>query len=99
MNLAEKEQERIGAALEAHEAVESAALFGSRALGCARPESDIDLAVYGDIPDEVLCRIAGDLEELPLPYRFDVQAYTAIRHEGLRRHIDRHGVVIYRRKQ
>jgi len=36
-------------------------------------------------------RIASELDELPLPYRFDVEAYPCIEHQPLRDHIDRVG--------
>ncbi len=39
--------------------VELALLFGSRATGQARPDSDVDLAVVA--PDEDLVQLAGDL--------------------------------------
>ena len=39
--------------------------------------------------------IAGELEELPLPYRFDVQVRTAIKSPALLAHIERVGVRIY----
>jgi len=97
MNLASHEQGLIVVVLGQFRAVERAVLFGSRALGCARPESDVDLAVTGNLSDSTLGLLTGELEELPLPYRFDVQRYDNIRHAGLRRHIDQHGIVIYQR--
>ena len=39
--------------------------------------------------------IAAELEELPLPYRFDVHALAAISHAPLLEHIARVGMVIY----
>jgi hypothetical protein len=39
--------------------------------------------------------IAAELEELPLPYRFDVQALEQITFLPLLEHIERVGVVIY----
>ena len=39
--------------------------------------------------------IAGELDELPLPYTFDAQAYDTIRHQPLREHIDRVGQSFY----
>jgi hypothetical protein len=36
-----------------------------------------------------------ELDELPLPYTFDVQAYDSIKHEPLRHHIDEFGKVLY----
>ena len=70
-------------------------LFGSRAKGTATPSSDVDLALEG-VDDALEAeRIAGELEDLPLPYRFDVKALTAIQSEPLRDHIARIGVRIY----
>lgn len=72
-----------------HPRVSEAWLFGSRAMGTFRPESDVDIALYGDVDELLAARVASDLEELPLPYTFDVQAYPCIRHAPLRAHIER----------
>ena len=72
-------------------------LFGSRAKGCYRPESDVDLALLGVADDLQAEAVAEALESLPLPYRFDVKAYDGIRHAPLREYIKRVGVSIYRR--
>lgn len=84
---------RARALLEAvfarHPRVSEVCLFGSRAMGTHRPESDVDLALYGDVDELLAARIASDLEELPLPYTFDVQAYPCIHERPLREHIDR----------
>ncbi|CAK0778360.1 hypothetical protein CCP2SC5_810008 [Azospirillaceae bacterium] len=42
--------------------------------------------------------IAEALEDLPLPYRFDVKAYDTLRYPPLLDHIERVGIVIYQRK-
>ena len=76
--LNDAEQELIRGVLRRHRAVTAAKLFGSRAKGTAGPASDIDLALWGELPASLLARIAGELEELPLPYTFDVQAYNAV---------------------
>jgi len=72
-------------------------LFGSRAKGCASAESDVDLALEG--VDDVLAAEAlrGELEALPLPFRFDVQILEQIKHQPLRDHIERVGVRIWER--
>jgi hypothetical protein len=44
-----------------------------------------------------LARIIGELEDLPLPIRFDVHALERLTHEGLREHIARVGVRVYAR--
>jgi predicted nucleotidyltransferase len=83
--------------LARHPGVREAVLFGSRAKGTAKPSSDVDLALLRDVPPLELARIAGELDELPLPLRFDVQALDRIAHEGLREHIARVGVRVYAR--
>lgn len=78
--------------------IEKAVLFGSRAKGTAWDGSDIDIAIFG-INDELVAeRIATELDELPLPYKFDIKAYNRIENSALREHIDRVGIVIYERK-
>ena len=81
----------VRSVLARHPEVGEARIFGSRALGRHRPESDVDLALFGDVDDVLAQRIAGELDELPLPYTFDVCAYSEIRHNPLREHIDRVG--------
>jgi len=78
-------------------AISEVMLYGSRAKGTYRPESDIDLALVG-VDDEIQAEaVADELEELPLPYRFDVKAFSCIKYGPLRDHIERVGVSLYRR--
>ena len=83
--------------LRRHDEVTEAKIFGSRAKGNFQPNSDIDLALWGNISVAAIAAIAGELDELPLPYTFDVQAYDAISHQPLREHIDRVGQIFYAR--
>ena len=93
--LSERELDLIRGVLARHPGVTGALLFGSRAKGTAAPASDIDLALEG-IDDPLRAEaIASELEELPLPYRFDVKALAAIQHQPLREHVARVGVRIY----
>jgi predicted nucleotidyltransferase len=78
-----------------HPEVQRAVLFGSRAKGNARPNSDIDLALYGDVPPLVVERIADELDELPTPYLFDLQAIEGLQNPALLEHIQRVGIEIY----
>jgi predicted nucleotidyltransferase len=94
-SLTDLELDLIRSALSQHEEVSGAVLFGSRAKGTASSSSDVDLALEG-IDDELRAEaIARELEDLPLPYRFDVKALAAIRYAPLREHIARVGVRIY----
>ena len=78
--------------------LEKVTLFGSRAVGTAKPWSDIDLATHGIVGDRHrLGRLALDLDDTSIPQICDVLAYEAISHTPLRRHVDDVGIVIYRR--
>ena len=68
------------------------ALFGSRAVGTARPNSDIDLALWGDLDFWEVARISGEFEESNLPVTVDVIHYDTLSSENLRRSIDRDAV-------
>ncbi|MGQ0504030.1 MAG: nucleotidyltransferase family protein [Myxococcaceae bacterium] len=67
-----------------------AVVFGSRAKGTQSPASDVDIAVWGLTQLEAEA-VRLDLEELPLPYQFQVLAYEEIAYEPLRQHIGRVG--------
>jgi predicted nucleotidyltransferase len=87
--LTDVEQKLICDILHRHDEVTQAKIFGSRAKGNFQPNSDIDLALWGNISFATLAAIAGELDDLPLPYTFDIQAYDTIHHHPLREHIDR----------
>lgn len=97
MGLRPDELRCIRAVFRAAPDVTEVRLYGSRANGTSQPGSDIDLALVG-VADPLRAEaIAEQLEELPLPYRFDVRAYDAIGYAPLREHIARVGVTLYRR--
>jgi len=98
MGLRAEELTQIRAVFRATPDVAEVWLYGSRATGTWQPGSDIDLALVG-VRDPLRAEaIAEELEELPLPYRFDVKAYDAIDDAPLREHIARVGVTLYRRQ-
>jgi len=75
--------------------IKAASVFGSRAKGCFKPYSDVDIALRGNCgvldAEAVKCR----LDDLPLAYTFDVVAYETITNPELLEHIDRVGVAVY----
>lgn len=81
--------------LQRHPEVQTAILFGSRAKGTHTERSDVDLVLSGDVPSLRAESIAAELDELPLPYRFDVQSLAEITHQELLDHIARVGITIY----
>jgi predicted nucleotidyltransferase len=94
--LVASELELVLSVLRQHPEIESATLFGSRAKGTHSDRSDVDLALAGSLGALGAEAIAAELEELPLPYRFDLHALAAITHASLLEHIERVGKVIYR---
>ena len=93
--LRDQEWRLIHAVLSRHPEVTGAILFGSRAKGVATTSSDIDLALEG-VDDPLLAeRIAAELDDLPLPYRFDVKALSTIQSPLLLEHIQRVGIRVY----
>jgi predicted nucleotidyltransferase len=89
--LTDRETSLIGSVLNQHPKVSQVKLFGSRATGAHTPASDIDLALWG--VDALQAEsIAAELDELPLPYRFDVKAFESIKQHSLRDHIQRRGI-------
>lgn len=78
-----------------HSEVSSVILFGSRAKGTHLNCSDVDLAISGPVDPLRAEAIAAELDELPLPYRFEVQLLGQITNPALREHIDRIGIEIY----
>ena len=89
------ELDMVRSVFRLHPEVKAATLFGSRAKGTHSNRSDVDLAVSGDLDPLRAETIAAELDELPLPYHFDVQAMEHIEYEPLREHIRRVGILIY----
>ena len=78
-----------------HPEVESATLFGSRAKDTHSARSDVDLVVAGNVEPLRAEAIASELDELPLPYRFEVQPLAHVQYRPLLEHIQRVGILIY----
>lgn len=71
-------------------------LFGSRAMGTYRPNSDIDLVIFTEgISFRRFLDLKAELDDLGLLYRIDLLDFNRIKNEELKSHIERVGVVIY----
>jgi uncharacterized protein len=75
--------------------VRQAILYGSRAKGTFHNGSDIDITLKGDNLDlQLLAKISLALDDLFLPYTFDLSIFQHIDNQDLLSHIERVGVVI-----
>jgi predicted nucleotidyltransferase len=71
-------------------------LYGSRAKGNYRNGSDIDLTLIGDqLNYSQLSSIESDIDDLFLPYSFDISIFKDIDNPDLVEHINRVGVVLH----
>ncbi len=87
---------KIHGVLSRHAEVEQAILYGSRAKGNFKPGSDIDLTLTGSGLDErIRGRIDEELDDLLLPYEFDLSIFSGLTHADLIDHIRWVGVVVY----
>ena len=68
--------------------IDRVAVFGSRATGRYRPNSDLDLVLYGSADAADCDRLWTLFQESPLPFSVDVVSYAAIDSPPLRAHID-----------
>jgi|LSQX01.2.fsa_nt_gb predicted nucleotidyltransferase len=79
--------------------IDTVILYGSRAKGTYHNGSDIDLNLKGyALTDRVIGKLEEELDNLLLPYTFDVSSWDQIDNPDLRAHIERVGVVIYERR-
>lgn len=93
--LSNQELELLRTVFRRHPEIRLVKLFGSRAKGVHRSQSDIDLALWGELDELAAESIASELDELPLPYRYDVRAFETIKLQPLREHVERAGVALY----
>ncbi|QJD77515.1 nucleotidyltransferase domain-containing protein [Spirosoma rhododendri] len=94
--LTDKQLVQIRQVLSRTPRLERAILFGSRAKGTNHPGSDVDLALFGEsfaLRDRF--RLDNDLDDLDLPFTFDLLLYDQLTNPALRDHIDRVGVTLY----
>lgn len=92
--LSEETIEKINHILIRYPQIETVVLYGSRAKGNYHNGSDIDLTLKGEsLTLSLLYEIERELDDLLLPYTFDISLYQQIEDPGLLNHIDRMGIV------
>ncbi|MEX2568866.1 MAG: nucleotidyltransferase domain-containing protein [Cyclobacteriaceae bacterium] len=96
--LTKEEIERITAIFLKYDQIEKVLIYGSRAKGNYKPASDIDLTLIGgNIDLDLQQQIEFDLDDLMLPYKFDISIYDKITNPDFIDHINSVGKAFYNR--
>ncbi len=69
-------------------AIEQVAVFGSRAQGRHRANSDLDLVLYGNVDEAVCNRLWTLFQDSALPFSVDIKRYNGLTYLPLRAHVD-----------
>lgn len=97
--LSKKQLQLILNVIDNFDEIEKVIIFGSRAKGTNKPGSDIDLAVIGyNLTSLLINRLHSTIDELPLPFMFDIVNYNKIKNEALKKKIDAEGKLLFERK-
>lgn len=89
--------QKIHNSFESFSEIQEAIIYGSRALGTYREGSDIDISFKGKLSFDDLLQIEKELDDLMLPYSFDLSLYHKLSNEDLVKHIDSNGKSFYSR--
>jgi predicted nucleotidyltransferase len=98
--LTKEEIDSMRAVFSKFKPIEEVVIYGSRAMGNFKPASDIDLTLKGENIDlSLLTEIEFDLDDLMLPYKFDISIYNRITNPDFLDHIKRVGKKIFNRQE
>nr|WP_307730296.1 nucleotidyltransferase domain-containing protein [Duganella violaceicalia] len=76
--------------------IDSVMVYGSRAAGTYRPQSDIDLAVFAPTMSERdFGNLWNALDDLPILFRLDVIHWDHVTNDKLKQHARQHGALLY----
>lgn len=93
------ELEKLSKVFAANERIERVVLYGSRAKGNYKPFSDVDITLEGaELTHTDLSRLSLAIDDLLLPYQFDISIFHTLKNEALIDHIRRMGITIYERE-
>ncbi len=96
--LSEKAIASVHGVLKNCPSIKQVIIYGSRAIGNYREGSDIDLAVVApDLTTTELFKIENQIDDLMLPYKFDICLLHHVDNQNLVDHIKRVGKNFYTR--
>jgi type I restriction enzyme S subunit len=92
--LSKEDIDKIKVVLAKFTEIERVLIYGSRAKGTYKPASDIDLTLVGEnLTLTTVQAIEHEIDDLLLPYKFDISIFHHISNPDLIAHINRVGVV------
>lgn len=69
-------------------------IFGSRARGDYKNNSDIDIAVLGKVADEDFYKIQNDFDSIDMEYMLDIVFENKVENAELLENINKEGILI-----
>ncbi len=96
--LKERDIEKIKSVFCEYPEIDKVMLYGSRAKGDYRKNSDIDLSIVGGVNLDKILSIETKLDDLFLPYEFDLSIFNKIKNIALKEHINRVGLTFYEKE-
>lgn len=87
---------RLETVFVSHKNIEKVILYGSRAKGTNRMYSDVDIVLVGEkIENREFCNILNEIDDLLLPFIFDISVNYTISNVNLIDSINKTGVIVY----
>jgi predicted nucleotidyltransferase len=84
--------------LKKNRKIDEVLLFGSRAKGTFHNGSDIDIALKGkNLGLQDILDINIEIEKLLLPWKLDLVIFSRIKEPALTEHINRIGIILYKK--
>lgn len=97
--LKDSEIQKLQDLFATNEHVEQVILYGSRAKGTHKPFSDVDITLVGEnLTDADLKKLSLAIDDLLLPYIFDISLFSTLKNDDLIDHVRQNGITLYQKK-
>ncbi len=98
--LSDTEINKINQVFSSFPEIEKVIVYGSRAKGNFRAGSDIDMTLTGkDLNLHLINEVNGKLDDLLMPYTFDLSILKQIKNQDVTEHIHRTGKTFYKKEE
>lgn len=97
IGLTQQQIDAITTLLASYSEVKEVKLFGSRAKGTFKNNSDIDLAIMNEVSSQELIDLSTAFADSDIPFKVDIIGYHFHIPEELKEHIDRVGKPFWKR--